>query len=170
LLPVLGFAQNGGQAMADRFMYLPGIALTIPVAYGCNRLYQQLGRRRIGNKVALISGIIALLTSFAVVTRQQISSWHDTQTLWTRAVSARPHQAGRAYYQRGLYRLDTGEYTLAVEDASRSLEILTGIGYTRIAKVYMLRAEAYEKLGMHQEAARDMAVSNSLPSAWEPQL
>jgi accessory gene regulator protein AgrB len=168
LLPVLGFSQNGGQAMADRFMYLPGIGLTILIAAGCTHLYQRQKTSGPG-RAALIVSIIAVLATYAVVTQGLIKSWHDTDSLWTHAITVRPHQAGRAYYQRGLYRLVQGDYPQAAADASRSLEILSGIGYTRIAKVYSLRAEAYEKMGMADEAASDMAKVNSLPSPWKAQ-
>ncbi|MBT0663628.1 hypothetical protein KI809_04860 [Geobacter pelophilus] len=168
LLPVLGFSQNGGQAMADRFMYLPGIGLSILIAAGCTRLYQR--QKAFGpGRAALVVSIIAVLVAYAVVTQGLIKSWHDTDSLWTHAITVRPHQAGRAYYQRGLYRLVQGDYSQAAADASRSLEILSGIGYTRIAKVYSLRAEAYEKMGMLDEAASDMAKVNSLPSPWKAQ-
>ncbi|GAM09105.1 transmembrane and TPR repeat-containing protein 4 [Geobacter sp. OR-1] len=168
LLPVLGFTQNGGQAMADRFMYLPGIGLTILATAGSASLYQHLKKKTMG-KAALIAGMIAMLAGYTCVAQRLITSWHDTETLWTRAITARPHQAGRAYYQRGLYWLDRGDYSRAAADASRSLEILSGIGYTRIAKVYSLRAEAYERMGMRDESTRDMEMVNSLPSAWAPQ-
>jgi tetratricopeptide (TPR) repeat protein len=165
LFPVLGFTQNGGQAMADRFMYLPGIPLTILAADGLTLLYQQLRKGRL----ALVVMTSALLAGYGIATQGLIRSWHDTESLWTRAITVRPGQAGRAYYQRGVYWLEKGDYPRAVQDATRSLEILNGIGYTRIAKVYELRAEAYGKMGEQTEAARDMVMVNTLPSPWTPQ-
>lgn len=166
LFPVLGFAQNGGQAMADRFMYLPGIALTVPLAACSVRLLERLAPR---GRSLLAVAIVSVVAGYGLVMHGLIKSWHDTETLWTRAVTVRPSQAGRAYYQRGTYWLEKGDYGRAAEDAGRSLEILSGIGYSRIAKVYALRAEAYEKMGQHAAAARDWEMFESLPSAWVPQ-
>jgi hypothetical protein len=171
LFPVLGFTQNGGQSMADRFMYLPGIALTVLAAGGCALLYQCLGKEGIllgTGRIAMIAVIILILTCYAVVTRELIRSWHDTETLWTRAITVRPDQAGRAYYQRGVYLLEKGDYGRAVVDATSSLQVLSSIGYTRISKVYALRADAFEKMGLHAESVRDMEMVNSLPSPWAP--
>lgn len=173
LFPVLGFAQNGGQAMADRFMYLPGITLTILFTAGCVLLYHRMVRLNTLDqrlRLALTTTIIALISGYGLATHALIRSWHDTETLWTRAVTVRPSQAGRAYYQRGLYWLETGNYARAAADATRSLEILNVIGYTRIAKVYALRAEAYEQLGQDAAAASDMKKLDSLPSPWTPQI
>ena len=166
LLPVLGFAQNGGQSMADRFMYLPGIALALPAVAALSLL-----RDKVAPRLARHGGVAILLAvsvAFGLVSRGLIGTWHDTESLWTRAIAARPAEAGRARYQRGMEYLERGDFARAREDADAALAILGQIGYTRIAKVYELRAMAYEGLGIENEATGDYEMVRRLPSAWSP--
>jgi protein O-mannosyl-transferase len=170
LLPVLGFAQNGGQSMADRFTYLPSLAPTILVAASITHFLQReaaVGRSRFALPVVIALTLVAA-TFLAVTSRGLIGAWHDTESLWTRAITARPSEAGRAYYFRGVEYQKKGEYRAALEDANNALAILERIGYTRVAKVYELRAAAYEGLGMMEQAARDQSFSRTLPSPWAP--
>lgn len=166
LFPVLGFAQNGGQSMADRFMYLPGIGLALPAVAALSLL-----RKKVAPRLARHGGVAILLAvsvAFSLVSRGLIGTWHDTESLWTRAIVARPAEAGRARYQRGMEYLSREDFARALEDANAALAILGRIGYTRIAKVYELRAMAYAGLGMEDEAAGDYATVRRLPSAWSP--
>lgn len=170
LFPVLGFTQSGGQSMADRFMYLPGIALFLPVITGLRRLWTSPAGRQWQQSARglLVVVVIGLALVLAHVSRGIISSWHDTESLWSRAIAVRPAEAGRAFYQRGMEYLERGDFVRALSDADSALAILGRIGYTRIGKVYELRAMANEGLGRTAEADRDYEMVLRLPSAWSP--
>jgi tetratricopeptide (TPR) repeat protein len=94
LVPVIGLAQGGGQAWADRFSYWPHIGLFVAIVWELVELANISLSRRLGSRVcagvaAAAIGLLALLT-FA-----QAGHWRSSQTLWERAlaVSADNHYA-----------------------------------------------------------------------------
>ena len=94
LLPVIGLVQVGMQARADRYMYLPLIGLSLPIAWGVSEL---AARWRIPGAVVSASGC-AVLVALASVAWKQVGTWRDTEALFTRALSVtednyRAHQA-----------------------------------------------------------------------------
>jgi hypothetical protein len=83
LLPVIGFAQGGRQAWADRFSYWPHIGLFAAVMWGVAEL---VSRYRIPS---LASGAAAalILAALSVLTWNQVGRWRDRGTLWEQAVA-----------------------------------------------------------------------------------
>ncbi|HTU26305.1 MAG TPA: tetratricopeptide repeat protein [Pirellulales bacterium] len=82
LVPMLGLITIAEHAMADRYMYLPQIGLSIAVAWGAARLAANSEARRY--TLAMCSGLaIVLLASCAVV---QTTHWHDDQKLWAHSL------------------------------------------------------------------------------------
>jgi tetratricopeptide (TPR) repeat protein len=79
LLPVLGIIQVGEQAHADRYTYLPQIGLYFAVTWLVAQL--PLDRLVLGG---LMTGVLA---AFMVCAWQQTAYWHDSETLWTRALA-----------------------------------------------------------------------------------
>ena len=83
LVPVIGLVQVGGQAMADRYTYVPGIGLFIMAAWGVPELF------RAG---PLRTWVLALLAGGAVlacmmVTPGQVSHWRNTISLFSHALA-----------------------------------------------------------------------------------
>src|SRR5262249_15462006 len=85
LVPVIGIVQVGGQAMADRYTYIPSIGLTIAIVW----LLADLVR----NRVALIAVASIAIATFAILTFIQTGYWRDTITLFTHAVDVTPGNA-----------------------------------------------------------------------------
>jgi cytochrome c-type biogenesis protein CcmH/NrfG len=83
LVPVIGLVQIGGQARADRYMYLPLIGLAIAAAWGVLAIARTPALRR----VAAGTGILIVVSS-AVVGHAQVQYWSDTVTLWTHTAAA----------------------------------------------------------------------------------
>jgi tetratricopeptide (TPR) repeat protein len=83
LVPVIGLAQAGGQARADRFTYLPQIGLCIALAWAAADVCRSwpYRRRALGVSSALA---LALLTSCAW---RQTSFWRTGETLWTHTLA-----------------------------------------------------------------------------------
>ena len=84
LIPMIGLVQVGGQAMADRYSYLPMIGLAIAIVWSLPAM----------PRVIVPASVIVLL-SLALLTRQQIGHWRDSISLWTHAldVTANNHVA-----------------------------------------------------------------------------
>lgn len=72
LVPVIGFAQVGGQSMADRYAYLPHIGLFIALVWG---LFE------IARKPALI-GLSVAAIACAVIATSQVAYWRDSEALF----------------------------------------------------------------------------------------
>ena len=84
LIPMIGLVQVGGQALADRYTYLPMIGLAIAIAWSLPAM----------PRIIVPASFIVLL-SLALLTRQQIGHWRDSVALWTHAlgVTANNHVA-----------------------------------------------------------------------------
>jgi tetratricopeptide (TPR) repeat protein len=167
LLPVLGiFQMTGSQAMADRFTYLPAIGPTVLAAAGlcwlCANLAERSGSAR--RPFAIIAGgltIVAML--YATLTLRMIAVWHDTESLWSRAIMMDPHGASRAYFHRGDYFATIGQYDEAAMDLTRSLEAADLKGYSIVHRILSARGDVWEKMGRYDDSLRDYteAISRS---------
>jgi len=79
LVPVIGLVQVGGQAMADRYTYIPMIGIFVAVVWLADDLAidQQLS---VAARALVAAAILATL---AVLTWRQVGLWHDDITLWS---------------------------------------------------------------------------------------
>jgi protein O-mannosyl-transferase len=82
LPPVIGLIQVGGQAMADRYTYIPFIGLFIIVAWSAPLLLGQLRHKGI----ALFSAAAILICSLSAAARNQVGYWKNDLALWTHTV------------------------------------------------------------------------------------
>jgi tetratricopeptide (TPR) repeat protein len=95
LLPVIGIVQVGGQARADRYMYVPMIGLGIAIAWGAADLL-----RPWPSAMKAIAAVACL--ACAVLTWRQLEFWHDSVALFQHAVDVTErndlaqHQLGNA--------------------------------------------------------------------------
>jgi tetratricopeptide (TPR) repeat protein len=86
LLPVIGLVQVGGQATADRYMYVPLVGLLVGLCWGVHDLAAQLRLHR----AALVAALSLALLNCAKLTTHQIAVWHDGITLWRHALAVAP--------------------------------------------------------------------------------
>ncbi len=82
LVPVIGIVQVGGQALADRYTYVPFIGLFIALAYGAA---DAAARFRISDVVVSIAVALVLIASLCV-TEYQLRFWQNSQTLFAHAI------------------------------------------------------------------------------------
>lgn len=82
LVPVIGLIQVGGQAYADRYMYLPLIGLAIAFCFSAERL---AARWRVRPWLSAVAAA-AILLGCCLATVRQVSYWRDSETLWRRAI------------------------------------------------------------------------------------
>ena len=84
--PVLGLAQSGVQAWADRYSYLACIPLAILLAAALAHLAQRAPRR-----APAIAGVsLALLVLLGQRTWAQTRVWQDSISVWSRVVAVEP--------------------------------------------------------------------------------
>lgn len=179
LVPVIGLVQIGGQAMADRYTYLPSICLAVMLAWGMPLLFP----RRDTREKLLFPSAIAVLLVLAGLTWRQCGYWKDSFSIFGHALAVTrnnplPHfNLGHAYSQQGdnekaLYHYnktilmnpgnhlpynnrgklyeDQGLYQQALEDYNMAVRLKPDY-----ADVYNNRGNAYIKTGQYQQALRD---------------
>ena len=83
LVPVIGLVQVGGQAMADRYTYLPSIGFFVALVFLLNDFAARLQAPKI-----IAAGVAAvILTGCILATEYQLQFWRDSETLFRRAVA-----------------------------------------------------------------------------------
>jgi tetratricopeptide (TPR) repeat protein len=89
LAPVIGLVQVGDQAMADRYTYLPSIAVGVALVWAGADLCS-----RWAALVAAALGVAAgVLVACVLATEAQLTYWRDSVSLWQRAVDHAPPSA-----------------------------------------------------------------------------
>jgi len=82
LVPVIGLVQVGGQAMADRYTYIPSLGVLVVAVWGAYELTRRWPYQVMALSVAGGAAIILCL----VLTRQQLANWQDSETLFRHAI------------------------------------------------------------------------------------
>ena len=150
LVPVIGIVQVGGQAMADRYTYVPLIGLFVMAAWGIPELLKKLRPTRFPTprKEALLvlSGLV--LVSLFIVTRTQAGYWRNNIALYDHSLEANPSEVIHSI--RGLAYGKLGEQKRAISDYNRAVEI-----NPNYSEAYNNRGIAYGKLGDQRQAIPD---------------
>jgi len=115
---VLQVKQVGGAVMADRYTYLPYVGLGMLAG-----LTLESWMRERSEGVALVS-VGALALALAPLAWRQAGYWHDSATLWERAIAVAP--SGRAHANRGQVRQRAGDAAGALADYERALALESG--------------------------------------------
>jgi tetratricopeptide (TPR) repeat protein len=118
LIPVIGLVQSGGQAMADRYMYIPMLGLLTIAAWGIKELVGN--RPRLKVIMAVLAGV--MLLSAIILTRMQVRLWKNDMTLFehTLKVTINNSIAENCY---GYALVEEGRLNEAVLHLSNALRI-----------------------------------------------
>lgn len=158
LLPVLAIFQNGDQAFAARYTYLPSIAPAIAVAVMAGDAYAR-GRgganRAISRMIPLLG--VACLLFYGAMTIHLTRVWDDPETYWTRVLTIDP--VAKAYFSRGEYYVEQGRYGEAVSDYTQAINVADGDFKRYLYNLYAFRGEALRFLGRNEEAVRDLTTA-----------
>ncbi|CAG1004501.1 partial Lipoprotein NlpI, partial [Anaerolineae bacterium] len=156
LLPVIGIIQVGRQAAADRYVYIPAIALFVLVGAGAARLAE---RKKLLYPVA--AAIVAISVVFSALTVRQAKIWKDSVTLWSREIELYPMTVPTAYNSRGQAFHATGELEKAVKDYTDAITLNPFDAFP-----YNNRALVYEALGKNDLALDDYTKAISLDASF----
>lgn len=179
LVPVIGLFQNGDQAMADRYTYVPLVGIFVMLIWGAAEWLERTRSRR-------IAGIVLALAVFAILTaalEHQLQYWHDSISLFSHATSvtrenataemnwgealsalgrekeALPHnvnavhyrpQDANQHYNYGRSLFFNGKPEEAIAEFNRVLQL--GASQAITARTYHNMAGAYLSLGKRKEA------------------
>ena len=139
LAPAMGLVPSGLQATADRYSYMPGVALSVALAVAlCLR---SVSRRRAGGagggaggggfgreaggRVRWVSAVVgfAVVATLATLTWRQSGYWSDSRTLWTRAVEL-DSRNDVALYNLGAALAEVGQRDEAIARYDQVLAIV----------------------------------------------
>jgi len=103
LFPVIGIVQVGAQSMADRYMYLPLVGLSVALVWGVGELVQAHAARL---RTAVAGLALAWIGALAALAFVQAGYWRDGVTLFERTLALTRRNAmaennlGAAYFRR----------------------------------------------------------------------
>jgi Flp pilus assembly protein TadD len=129
LLPVIGLVKVGGQALADRYTYLPSVGLSLLLLGLAGELTLP------GRRFHLALGTATLTILFSLLTRHQARTWRDEYTLMAHAARVTTanwmvhNNLGLMLARRGLYPDAETELrrSVAISANPKNLSNLAGV-------------------------------------------
>ncbi|MBI5888945.1 MAG: tetratricopeptide repeat protein [Deltaproteobacteria bacterium] len=151
LLPVSGIMQVGGQAAADRYMYIPSLSLFVLagvlVGFVLTRFQVDM---RSKTCVAVAAVILAVLACLSVLTIRQEAVWKDSVTLWSREIAIYPERVFIAHYNRARTFQEQEKNNEALKDYTTAIRLNPGYKDS-----YLNRGVILGKLGRMDAAISD---------------
>ena len=151
LAPVLGLVQMGQQGAADRYTYLPTIAVFMLFGAGVLNLLDKINFTK---RLILILSMLPLVFLLAHKSRQQIQTWETDETLWQNTVMLYPDNSfaqlnlGLTYYNYRDYEKALHYFEKAENLAPNDPVTLSWLGLTH------LRLDRYtDAIGSHVKLA-----------------
>ncbi len=132
LIPVIGLVQVGGQAMADRYTYVPLIGIFALLAWA---IPDMLERRKIPGVSKAGMGAL-VIGSLTITTWFQVRNWKDSDSLFQHALKVdgtnfMAHQIlGIVEGNRGRHKQALSYYTEALRLRPRFFEATVNLGFT----------------------------------------
>ncbi len=149
LVPVIGLVQVGVQAMADRYMYLPGIGIYIVVAWLASEIS---AKSRLPKIVPAVTGT-AVLLALLLMTRAQVRYWKNSESLFKHTLDVTTNNYVMHNNYGEVFK-ESGRLDEAIENFRQALA------------VYPMGIEAHEKLaqalqdkGQDAEAAAEFELA-----------
>ena len=118
LVPVIGIVQVGGQAMADRYTYVPLIGLSICIAWGIASMVAKWTNP----KTVLSISTVLVLSVLSICTWLQVRHWRNSITLFEHALTVTANNQ-LAHNQLGFALSKEGRTKEAIEHYLQALRI-----------------------------------------------
>jgi Flp pilus assembly protein TadD len=126
LSPVIGIvAQQGSQAQADRYSYVPHIGLMISVVWSAAAAAARL---RVPTWMSMIV-LMVVSAVFVAIDQRLIPTWKNSTALWSRVLTVEPGNA-RARYHYGNALSERGEVSAAIGEFQTALATLQAAANT----------------------------------------
>ncbi len=126
LAPVIGIVQVGGQAMADRYAYLPSVGPFLIIGAAVGWLWKKAGVSELHGrtvKAALASVVLFVCFSLCWLTFRQIGIWKSDIDLWTYVIKKEPGKNQLAYSSRGMLFFEKGAFDEAIADFTEIINL-----------------------------------------------
>jgi tetratricopeptide (TPR) repeat protein len=151
LVPVIGLVQVGGQAMADRYTYVPLIGLFIIVAWGLSEATATWRHRQIVRS----TGAAALLLACLLATWGQVGYWRNSESLFIEAIRINPNNY-MAYHHLGMAFTNQGKLDQAIAMYKKSIAVDPSYShaYNNLGIVYARQGRLNEAVASFKTAIR----------------
>jgi hypothetical protein len=151
LVPVIGIVQSGGQAMADRYTYLPEIGIFIMVAWGASELFAERRYR----KIMLGTSAAILLASMMICTRVQVGYWKNSATLASHALEVtKNNDIMHNSYGCALFEQDRFDEALSQFNIALKINPHNRLAHGNMGKVYANMGVVYAQRGQSNLAVK----------------
>ncbi|MBN1997481.1 tetratricopeptide repeat protein [candidate division KSB1 bacterium] len=136
---VLQLVPVGNAVMADRYSYLPSVAVFVLLAFGFFTLMKKWPKQKIA--VVTVFLVYALILSWATWNRSFV--WRDSQTLWKNTLARFPN-AAEAWNNLGMDQIQKGQLQDALYSMQRviQLEPDNARAYTNRGNIKMMLGKA----------------------------
>jgi Flp pilus assembly protein TadD len=118
LVPVIGLVQVGGQAMADRYHYIPSIGLFLAMVFG----FADFAVAKRVRRIAIPAAGATVLLVLGTLTFLQVGRWRDSVTLFEHTLSVTSDNLV-IHYNLGHVLGKQGRYEEAVPHFAEALRI-----------------------------------------------
>jgi tetratricopeptide (TPR) repeat protein len=145
ILPVSGWLSIG-DFVAERFLYIPSLAVCLVAALLCTALWQR--RRTWGLVLALLIGL-----PWAVFTYRRNADWRDGLTFWSQTAAASPRSTiahnhlGLEFWYRGQYERAIAEFEQVLQMDEENKD-----AYNNLAGVYFSQERYQEAEACYHQA------------------
>ena len=151
LVPVIGLVQVGGQAMADRYTYIPSIGLFLALVF-----LARAGAARWQMPKIITGGVVVLIaTACIIATEKQLPCWRDGEALFRQAVAVNPRN-DVALIDLGVALDAKGQFAAALEIYHRAEKIAPERYqlHNNLGNVHSLLGRHAEALAEYREGIR----------------
>jgi tetratricopeptide (TPR) repeat protein len=151
LVPVIGLAQAGYQAMADRFTYIPLIGVFLVLVWGASEAF---GHWRTP-KTAIIGMAVLMLAACAFRTRDQLHYWQNGESLFRHTIAVTGNNF-LAHYNLGTALAARGQLDEALDDFREALQIRPDYAeaHNNLGIILVMRGNLEEAIQHFHEALR----------------
>ncbi len=166
LIPVIGIVQVGGQAMADRYTYLPSLGPFLIIALGVAWIVNSAaGKKAQSLTLVLVTSVaaIGITGPLAYATIQQTRIWKNSISLWSSVIEKEPRSASLPYNNRGQAFDKLKQYDKAIDDYDMAIAV-----DPTSEEALNNRGVTYRKMGMIDKALADFNAAIGLnPSFYQ---
>jgi protein O-mannosyl-transferase len=165
LIPVIGLVQLGGQAMADRYAYVPFIGLFIIFSWGIS----DLAEKKQINKNWIALGAIGVFLFLLTICSAQVKHWQNTITLFEQAQKA-VNDNDVAHLKLGLEYNKEGKLNKAMFHFSEVIRINPNFQTARLGLASLLIRQGMFEEGLNHFSVitpfilQDEKVNSNFPS------
>ncbi len=134
LAPTLGGLRFSWVTASDKYVYLPAVGVAMIVLWVFGVVWNHPGRRSDAAKAGLVALVLVLAVTEASATRDQLSRWRDTETLYRHMLRHTPDFAllhlnlGEMLWQRGRAEEAKHHYYRALESEPDYAKVHNNLG------------------------------------------